>query len=99
MAKQTDEIRSIFARQLRFLTLSIWPLLIVVGLLAVVAFGALVLRLTQQQPVGAPDIGALVLGVVGGLGLLGVRRGVGSAASAATPPPAGGDAATTATST
>ena len=93
VGRQTDEIRGIFARQLRFLTLSIWPLLIVVGLLGVVAFGALVLRLTQQQPVGAPDVGALVLGVLGGLGLLGVHRSVGLAAGAASAPAAATPAA------
>jgi hypothetical protein len=86
VGKQADEIRGIFTRQLRILTLSIWPLLIVVGLLAVVAFGALVLRLTQQQPVGAPDVAALVLGVLGGLGLLGVHKSVGTAATAAASP-------------
>ena len=48
---------------------------------------------------GVPDVGALVLGVLGGLGLLGVHKSVGAAATASASPSTGGDPSTTSTRT
>jgi len=65
VGKPTDEIRSILARQLRFLTLSIWPLLIVVGSVFLKGVGAINLDFFTKSTASFGPGGGIANAIVG----------------------------------